>query len=352
MSIKRACLMAFVAVLVTVGIVEAPAAFAAPVSNVTFTTTNAVAGTTADWSVKFTPSNGTGGELKAADKITVTFNSAFGVPGSPAVTLVSGFTGNCTATASASGVVVTITLAGSTCDLKNAAGTVTLAGITNPVAGSYAANSFSVSTTKDSAASPASPVVITGGKLAFVQGPSNGFAGTALSPAVTVQVQDQAGTAVPASGVTVTLTPSTGTIDSGATATTNSSGRATFSAVTIDSTAVGLTLTASAAGLTSTAASAPFNITVAVTSGATLADTTSDGTGSGVKSVAYFYCTGYTGPCTNGTAIGSSTNAATNYQVAWTATPAPGAYRVVAVSTDNVANASQPSGTTPVTVTN
>ncbi|MGW5192833.1 hypothetical protein ACWEOO_26550 [Kribbella sp. NPDC004138] len=352
MSIKRTCLMAFVAVLVAVGIAEAPAAFAAPVSNVTFTTTNPVKETTADWSVRFTPSNGAGGELKAADKITVTFNSSFDVPSSPVVTPVSGFTGNCTATASASGSVVTITLAGSTCDLKNAAGTLTIAGITNPAAGSYAANTFSVSTTKDSAASPTSPVVITGGKLAFVQGPTDGFAGTALSPAVTVQVQDQAGNAAFASGVTVTLTPSAGTIDSGATATTNSSGRATFSTVTINSTALGLTLTASATGLTSTAASASFNITVAVTSGATLTDTTSDGAGSGVKSVAYYYCTGYSGSCTNGTAIGSSANAATSYSVTWTATPAAGAYRVVAVSTDNVSNVSQPSGSTPVTVVN
>jgi len=67
---------------------------------------------------------------------------------------------------------------------------------------------------------------------------------------------------------------------------------------------------------------------------------------------AYYYCTGYSGSCTNGTAIGSSANAATNYSVTWTGTPAAGAYRVVAVSTDNVSNVSQPSGSTPVTVVN
>ncbi|MET9270577.1 hypothetical protein [Kribbella sp. NPDC003557] len=351
MSIKRTCLTAFVAVLVAVGIAEAPAASAAPVSNVTFTTTNPVAGTTADWSIRFTPSNGAGGELKAADKITATFNSSFGVPSSPAVTPVSGFTGNCTATASASGTVVTITLVGSTCGLKNAAGTLMIAGITNPAAGSYAANTFSVSTTKDSAASPTGPVVITGGKLAFVQGPSSGYAGTPLTPAITVQVQDQAGNPVAASGVPVALTPSVGGIASGASANTDATGKATFNAVVINATALGITLIASSSGLTSTAPSTSFNVTVAVSSGATLANAPSDG-GSGVKSVAYYYCAGYSGACTsaNWTLIGSAT--AANYQVTWTGQPANGAYRVVAVSTDNVSNVSQPSGSTPVTVVN
>ncbi|MEV0788880.1 hypothetical protein [Kribbella sp. NPDC050459] len=189
-------------------------------------------------------------------------------------------------------------------------------------------------------------------KLAFAQGPSNGFAGTPLSPAVTVQVQDQNGNPVSAAGVAVTLTASAGLIDSGATATTNSSGLATFSGVTINSAALGLTLTASASNLTSAGPSASFNVTVAVSNGATLGGTTSDGSGSGVKSVAYYYCAGYSGACTsaNWTSIGSSTVA--NYQISWTGQPANGVYRVVAVSTDNVSNVSQPSAATPVTVAN
>ncbi|MFF0264099.1 hypothetical protein [Kribbella sp. NPDC004536] len=464
MTLKRAWLIALTAVLVAVGIVEGPTAFAVSgLSGVTFAGSPQTGGATATWAVGFTTSSGQGA-LAAGDTITVTFNSAFNLS-SAGVSLASGFT-KCSASANAAAASVTITLAnsgGSCAHGKGAAASVNITGVTNAAAaGSYPANSFSVATVQDGSASPSNPVVISVGapaklafttappatgsagaplatfkvsvqdaggntvttatdpitlgigsgpsggnfssapatytnvaavsgvatfsgvaldlagtytltagrsgltsatssavvisagaasKLAFVQGPGNGFAGTALTPAITVQVQDPNGNAVAASGVTVTLTPSAGAIDSGATATTNSSGRATFSGVTINNTALGLTLTASASGLTSTAPSATFNITVAVSSGAVLTNASTDGSGSGVKSVAYYYCAGYSGSCTstNWTLIGSSTTA-TSYQVTWTSTPAPGAYRVVAVSTDNVTNVSQPSGSTPVTV--
>lgn len=171
----------------------------------------------------------------------------------------------------------------------------------------------------------------------------NGYVGTPLAPAITVQVQDQAGNPVASSGVTVTLAPSVGEI-SGASANTDATGKATFNAVVINATALGITLTASSSGLTSTAPSTSFNVTVAVSSGSTLSNNPTDVGGSGVKSVAYYYCAGYSGACTsaNWTLIGSTT--AANYQVTWTGQPANGAYRVVAVSTDNVSNVSQLSG--------
>jgi hypothetical protein len=359
MSIKRLLTAGAVALLVGAGVLAGPAASAATsVSNVTFTSTSLVGGATADWTIGFRTSNGNGGALGPGGTIAVTFNGAFTEPSNPVVTLGSGFSScTATATANASTDVVTITLAGAACALpKNTTGNLTLRGITNAPVGSYPAGSFSVSTSGDTnSVSPSGTIVLTAGaasKLAFVQGPSDGYAGTPLAPAVTVQVQDQVGNPVAGSGTTVTLTPSTGVINSGASATTDSNGRATFSGVTIDNTALGLTLTASTSGLTSAGPSASFNITVAVSNGATLAGTTSDGNGSGVKSVAYYYCAGYSGPCTSATwaAIGSSTIA--NYQVTWTGQPANGAYRVVAVSTDNVLNTSQPSGPTPVTVTN
>ncbi|MGW6199660.1 hypothetical protein ACWF0M_26150 [Kribbella sp. NPDC055110] len=360
MSIKRLWTVGCAVALAGAGIVASPAAFAASgVSNVTFTSSSFVGGATADWTIGFKTSNGSGGALGAGGTIAVTFNTAFVEPANPAVTLGSGFTG-CTATAStnASTDVVTVTLAGTGCTLpKNATASLTLSGITNAPVGTYPANTFSVSTSGDTnPVSPASAITLTAGaasKLAFVQGPSNGFAGTALTPAITVQVQDQVGNPVSTSGIPVSLNPSTGLITSGATANTDATGKATFSAVVINTTALGLTLTASGGTLAPTAPSASFNITVAVSSGATLTDTASDGTGSGVKSVAYYYCTGYSGACTsaNWTAIGSSTTAVTNYQVTWTSTPAPGAYRVVATSTDNVTNVSQPTTATPVTVT-
>ncbi|MGZ0151930.1 hypothetical protein ACXJJ3_33070 [Kribbella sp. WER1] len=355
MSLKRLWTTAFAVLLIGVGIVAGPAAFAASgVSNVSFTPSSTVAGATADWTIAFKTSNGSGA-LAAGGTIAVTFNSNFTLPSNPAVALGNTFTG-CTASAARSGSVVTVTLATSGCALpKGTNATLTLSGITNAPVGSYAWSTFNVSTSSDTNAvsPPNGSLTITAGaasKLAFVQGPSNGFAGTALSPAITVQVQDQSGNAVAASGISVKLTPSAGVIDAGDTATTDASGRATFGNVVIDTAALGLMLTASANNLTSTAASASFNVTVAVSSGATLTDTSSDGNGSGVKSVAYYYCAGYSGSCTstNWTPIGTATSG--NYQVVWTSTPAPGAYRVVAISTDNVSNVSQPSASMPVTV--
>jgi hypothetical protein len=238
-------------------------------------------------------------------------------------------------------------------NVATSSGVATFTGVALSLAGTYTLTAVRSGLTS----ATSSAIVISAAaasKLAFVQGPSSGFAGTALSPAISVQIQDQNGNPVSASGVNITLTPSAGAINAGSTATTNSSGRATFSAVTIDATAIGLTLIASAGGLTSTGASPEFNVTVAVANGALLTDTATDGSGSGVKSVAYYYCTGYSGSCasSNWTAIGSSITAAGNYQVSWTSQPANGAYRVVAVGTDNVTNTSLPAASVPVTVAN
>ncbi|NEA33837.1 hypothetical protein [Streptomyces sp. SID13031] len=192
-------------------------------------------------------------------------------------------------------------------------------------------------------------------ELVYVQGPSSVAAGAAISPAITVQLQDSIGNAVATSGVSVTLAVSAGVIDGGASATTDGAGRATFSSVVINTAAVGLTMTASASGLTAAPASAAFNVTVAVSNGAALTDTVNDGSGSGVKTVSYYYCAGYIGSCTsaNWTPIGSSITAAGNYPVTWSGQPTTnGAYRLVVVGTDNVNNISQASASIPVTVTN
>jgi hypothetical protein len=187
----------------------------------------------------------------------------------------------------------------------------------------------------------------------FVQPPSDAYAGTAITPTVAVQVQDQYGNASSTNGVVVTLAPSAGTIDAGATATTSSAGLATFSGLKINTAALGLTLHASATGLATSAASASFNVTVLVSNGATLTDTAADA-GSGVRSVSYYYCTGYSGSCTstNWTTISGSTNAAGSFPATWTVQPANGAYRLVAVGSDNVNNTSAASPTIPVTVAN
>ncbi|MFF0343962.1 carboxypeptidase-like regulatory domain-containing protein [Kribbella sp. NPDC004875] len=355
MNLKRALSAASAAVLVGVGIFAAglfgggPASAATSVSAVSFSPSPAVGGASADWTVKFTTSNGSGGQLNPGSTITATFNAAFtGLPQSPAVTLGPEF-GNCSATASTSNSVVTITLVGAGCKLSNKTqGTLTLRGITNAPSGTYPASTFKLSTSSDTnAVQSDNAVTLTAGavgKLAFVQAPADGFVNTPLSPAITVQVQDQYGNPVPNTPVTLTSSPSGINLS----ATSDANGRATFSSVVFGSTALGVNLIASTSnGVSVTSAS--FTVTVLVSGNSTLTAPASD-SGSGVKSVAYYYCAGYSGTCANGTLIGSSTSAASNYQVTWSSRPAAGAYRVVAISTDNVANPSAPTESVPVTV--
>jgi hypothetical protein len=192
-------------------------------------------------------------------------------------------------------------------------------------------------------------------QLAFVQQPSNAYAGTAMSPAVTVQVKDQFGNAVADNNFPITLTSAI-TVASGATANTNSSGLATFSGITFNTTGLNITLTAAptntGTGVTASPASNTFNVTVLVTNGAALTDTASDA-GSGVGSVSYYYCSGYIGSCTPSLSNLIGTSSSTSpYTVTWTGQPANGAYRVVAVGADNVDNVSSASSATPVTVGN
>jgi hypothetical protein len=110
-------------------------------------------------------------------------------------------------------------------------------------------------------------VSATPSKLAIVAQPSNTTAGVAISPAVTVQVEDGSGNPVADNNFSITLSPSSGAIASGAVASTNSSGLATFSAVKINTAATGLTLTAAptntGTGISTSAASNSFNVTAA-----------------------------------------------------------------------------------------
>jgi len=101
-------------------------------------------------------------------------------------------------------------------------------------------------------------------RLAFVVQPSNALAGTAISPAVSVAVQDQAGhtatTAVVA--VTVALGPNShGATLTGTTTVNAVKGMATFNNLSIQQVNTGYTLTASAGPLTS-ATSRSFDIMV------------------------------------------------------------------------------------------
>ena len=82
-----------------------------------------------------------------------------------------------------------------------------------------------------------------------------------------------------------------------------------------------------------------------------LTDSPTDTNGSGVRSVEYFFCSGGSGACTNGTSLGSAASSAGSWHIT-TSSPLPseGPYRIVAVATDNSGNVSVPSAATPVTV--
>jgi hypothetical protein len=188
-------------------------------------------------------------------------------------------------------------------------------------------------------------------QLVFVAQPTGSYVGTAMVPAVTVEVEDQNGNAS-SSSATIGLTPSASSLSSGGSAVA-SGGIATFSALTFSQSGLGLTLTATSPGLTP-ATSATFNVSVLVTkSSDTLTDGATDSGASGMKSVTYYYCAGFSntpsacGP-SNGTEIGSPLTVSP-FSVAWSSLPASGAYRVAAVGTNNAGN-STTSATTPVSV--
>ena len=107
---------------------------------------------------------------------------------------------------------------------------------------------------------------ITGGtatKLAFIQQPTNAVAGAGITPAITVQVQDNGGNLVTTSSASITLAisanPGSGTL-SGTTTVSAVNGVATFSGLSINKTGTGYTLAVSSAGLTGTTSST-FNVT-------------------------------------------------------------------------------------------
>jgi hypothetical protein len=295
-----------------------------------------------------TPSTGTAGSALTTFKVSVedadgnTITSGTGATDAISLAIATGPSGG------------TFNSASSTyTNVAAASGVATFSAVVLNTMGSYTLTASDSSRTGVTTATSGTIVIsaATANKVAFVQGPSDAFAGSAMSPNVTVQVQDQYGNAVSSSGVSVTLTPSTGVINAGATATTNASGLATFSAVTINTAVTGLTLTATASGLT-VATSSSFTVSVQVTATAASLTETATDVGSGVQSVSYYYCAGFAGTCTNGTLIGSSSNAASTFSVTWSSRPAAGAYRLVVVGTDNVGNVSTPSASIPVTVSN
>ena len=109
-------------------------------------------------------------------------------------------------------------------------------------------------------------------KLIFTQQPSNVAAGSSITPAVTVSVEDSLGnvvtTATNSVNIGIGTNAGSGTL-SGTTPVTAAAGVATFSNLSINNVGTGYTLTASATGLTGATSSA-FNVTASCTTNCTL----------------------------------------------------------------------------------
>jgi hypothetical protein len=94
-------------------------------------------------------------------------------------------------------------------------------------------------------------------KLAFIQQPTNGTAGTVFAPSPTVQIEDQFGNHVAQSGTAITMAIASGprpnfTNGSTTSVNTNASGLATFNNLSVSGRGTGTyTIRASSNGLTS-----------------------------------------------------------------------------------------------------
>jgi adhesin/invasin len=167
-----------------------------------------------------------------------------------------------TFTAPATGASVTFGAAASV--ITDSQGIATSPALTaNAVAGP-----FTVTAATTGAATPASYSLTNlpgaASRLAFQQQPSNAAAGQAITPPVTVQLQDSAGNPVSQSGVVITLqssaiTQSSRSLGGTTSQPTNNAGLATFAGIS-DSQAGAHTLLATAPGVTS-ATSNPFTVT-------------------------------------------------------------------------------------------
>ena len=225
------------------------------------------AGATATVTPSFTSS--ATGALAVGDTITVRLPTGTVVPASPTIALTGGFAA-CSATGSGATNVATVTLSGASCALPNLTqATLTVAGVTNPSAGTYANTTLSLATSTDTvAANPSSGVVIFGPatKLIFTAQPTGSGDGVAFPTQPVVTVVDSGGRTVAdnSSQVTLAITAGSGSAGAALTCTTNPlgavNGVASFSGCRISPAGTGYTLTGTDGSLTA-ATSTSFNIT-------------------------------------------------------------------------------------------
>ena len=162
----------------------------ATVSSVSFSGATQSAGTVTTWTVGFRSS--VAGALATGDTITVAFNVNFVTPATPVIVLVT-----------------TLSNSGGACvHTANTVASLTIAGITNPLAGAYAAAGFTVATNRDNTAalSPAAITITSGvGSVTFVGTPLT----TAVASSWTVGfTSGPSGALSAASTISVTFHPS------------------------------------------------------------------------------------------------------------------------------------------------
>jgi adhesin/invasin len=214
---------------------------------------------------------------------------------------------------------------------------------------------FQVTATTSGAPLPATfnltNVVGTANKLAFVQQPTDTVAGQAITPAVTVQLQDSFANPVAMAGVAVAIQASplvtrSRTLHGTASVMTDATGLATFANISIDQ-AGAYTLTVEAAGITS-ATSHPFNVTAGAAStiqatGGTpqsattltafpqaLQATVKDASGNPISGVTVTFAAPTSGASATLSAGQSTTDASGNATVTATANAIAGSYAVQA----------------------
>ena len=152
----------------------ASSAGATNVTAASFASNSNVSGATATWTVGWT--NTTAITAAAGHTVTVTFPSTFTVAAVPTVTLSAAFTGaTCVGTGATTANVVVITLEATCAVAPAATPTLTIQGVVNGGARSYAAANFSVATSSDvGAVNPTAAIVITGALIAPTAAMGNG----------------------------------------------------------------------------------------------------------------------------------------------------------------------------------
>ena len=142
------------------------------------------------WTAQF--SSSASGALSAGDTISVVFPNGFVIPDAPTVALTGAGYAGCGAPA-ASTVVATVTITlGVGCTLSaSSLGTLTIAGVTNPVEGTYANTGFTVASSRDTTtASTGSSIDIFGLPTAFTLTPASGTPTAAVADNLTITAID------------------------------------------------------------------------------------------------------------------------------------------------------------------